>query len=271
MKQDKKTGDRYNYGKFNACGKRKNIQTTGGLSVARNTARIISGRKKIAKSKLIIKTDAPKQHVSGLQQHIIKPDLTHATISSAESGAVIAIVTATFAIMVSWWRGQVSLAEAGKLIFREAFQGGAKSATTNVVSLGAKHALFRNGAVHLARSHAPVAIAATCIAASTAICTDIKKCRKGEMKKGKVATNALLHISRSAFKTCITIATGGIGGIVGAKYGQIGTVIGATLGATVGYIGSIKIINLITVLVSKTILGTRHSLLPEKIEQDQIL
>jgi hypothetical protein len=213
------------------------------MEVAIYLNNIDKSAKKRIKKKIIIATES--------KNHVVKTPLTHATLNSAKSGALIAMITSSIAVILAWWKGEININDAIKVLLHESVEGGVKSATTNVISTGTRHALFRSGAAHLARSHAPVAIATTFIMAATLIYKDIKKYRIGELSRRRVLLNAILHLTSSAVKTCVTILLGSLGAIAGANYGQIGTIIGATIGATVGYIGMGKLIKFMTTSVQK--------------------
>lgn len=205
--------------------------------------RIIDSRtkKKNIKNKVVVQT-------GGSQHHVVPTHLTYATINSTESGALTAMVSSGIAIIMAWWRGEMKVNDAFSFLLHDAIEGGAKGATTNVISTGTRHALVRSGAANLARGHAPTAIATTFIMASILIYQDIKKYHNGELSKGKLVANAVRHLTISAAKTCVTIVFGGVGAVLGSKYGPIGTIVGATIGATVGYIGIGKLIEFISVL-----------------------
>lgn len=220
---------------------------------------------KISK-RMIVRTDTPNNHDprpeashSAINHHVpntqFKPELlnqsgsrpegSHPSLDSIGTGVMIGTATAAVSIVAAYHRGEQTITEAARGIGRASVVSGTKSASVTALSNTTKHVLFRGGARHLARSHAPIIIAATIIDAVVNIYKDIKRCRAGEITKLKVFYNAVLHLIRSATKTIAAV----VGGTVGAYYatGQESWVamVYATLGATIAYIAVTKSINLV--------------------------
>lgn len=170
----------------------------------------------------------------------LKLEMKTNTANAAMSGAVLGALTST---AVHCWKGEKSVADAGKQVFKDTVKSGARSAAVSAMTTGTKHAFIKAGAQNLAKGNAPMAIASTIFEAAGDICGDIKKCCNGEITKSEVGVNAVKHTGKAAVKTGGAMAGAEVGTMIGAIGGPIGAAAGGIIGGMVGYLASSELVN----------------------------
>ena len=176
----------------------------------------------------------------------LKLEMKTNTANAAMAGAALGAATSTVSNVVDCWKGEKSVADAGKQVIKDTVKSGARSAAVSAMTTGTKHAFIKAGAQNLAKGNAPMAIASTIFEAGGDICGDIKKCCNGEVTKSEVAVNAVKHTGKAAAKTGGAMAGAEVGAMIGAVGGPIGAAAGGIIGGTVGYLASSELVNKIS-------------------------
>lgn len=176
----------------------------------------------------------------------LKLEMRVNTVNAAKAGAALGAAASTASNVIDCWKGEKSVADAGKQVLKDTFKSGGRSAAVSAMTTGTKHALIKAGAQNLAKGNAPMAIASTIFEAGGDICSDIKKCCNGEVTKTDVAVNAVKHTSKAAAKTGGAMAGAEMGAMIGAFGGPLGAAAGGIIGGTVGYIASGELISKIS-------------------------